>query len=397
MPFSDVTKTFTRVWQFVDQFATRDAVSRSALDTAVSDVADGLNATNLYLKGLIDALASSEMYLGVKASAPVLNNENAPLVSGNLYVNSTGYVLWVFNGSDWVPTSDLPAASTYFKTLVGASTAKAMRGLLELGTAAEVNTTNFATAAQGQNAEAALAISAAQKYAFSDTLLTGGPTAYTLDYPEEVTALATGQVFQFTVNAASTGAVTLNVNGLGAKSVRRYNTSLAFSNVDAGDWQAGEVHRVIYDGVRFITTTSLGAKVGFRGMVEKATSNQALSGSVDDVYPDVVKMWEAINSANPVKARGTINGTSATPTASGGANIASVTKNGTGDYTVSFTNPMADENYQVSVQAKGTGGVGARGFINHVCSAGNVRIYFDDLNGARIDRDFTFMAVGVLA
>jgi hypothetical protein len=55
------------------------------------------------------------------------------------------------------------------------------------------------------------------------------------------------------------------------------------------------------------------------------------------------------------------NGTSASPiTPRAAYNVSSVTKNGTGDYTLNFTNALADANYSVSASASviltGTGG-----------------------------------------
>lgn len=62
-----------------------------------------------------------------------------------------------------------------------------------------------------------------------------------------VSAYAAGQVFRFVAAGANTGAVTLNVNGLGAKTVtKRGATALA-----AGDIAAGSVVTVTYDGTQF--------------------------------------------------------------------------------------------------------------------------------------------------
>jgi hypothetical protein len=62
-----------------------------------------------------------------------------------------------------------------------------------------------------------------------------------------LTAYAAGQLFYFVANAANTGAVTINIDGLGAKSITRDGaTALA-----AGDINSGEFVVVIYDGTRF--------------------------------------------------------------------------------------------------------------------------------------------------
>lgn len=60
-------------------------------------------------------------------------------------------------------------------------------------------------------------------------------------------AYVTGAMFSFVIANTNTGAVTLNIDGLGAKSVLRNGTD----PVQAGDLTAGNVVVVIYDGTQF--------------------------------------------------------------------------------------------------------------------------------------------------
>ena len=62
-----------------------------------------------------------------------------------------------------------------------------------------------------------------------------------------LTAYAAGQLFYFVAVGANTGAVTLNIDGLGAKAVTRDGASA----LAAGDINSGEIVVVIYDGTRF--------------------------------------------------------------------------------------------------------------------------------------------------
>lgn len=66
------------------------------------------------------------------------------------------------------------------------------------------------------------------------------------------------------------------------------------------------------------------------------------------------------NSLQLCKAWVNFNGTTATPsTIRSSYNVSSITKNGTGDYTVNFATPMADANYSVTfglIGASGSGG-----------------------------------------
>jgi hypothetical protein len=69
--------------------------------------------------------------------------------------------------------------------------------------------------------------------------------------------------------------------------------------------------------------------------------------------------WASTAPATPVgaiKAWGVFDGTAASPTCSANGNVASITKNGTGDYTATFTNALSSANYSVSIMAQGTTG-----------------------------------------
>lgn len=74
-----------------------------------------------------------------------------------------------------------------------------------------------------------------------------GTNTITASAPFSMTAYVTGMNFWFVAVGANTGAVTLNLNGLGAKAVtKRGTTALA-----ANDIISGEVCSVYYDGAQF--------------------------------------------------------------------------------------------------------------------------------------------------
>lgn len=61
------------------------------------------------------------------------------------------------------------------------------------------------------------------------------------------TGYFTGMVVVFTANTANTGAATLNVNALGAKTIKKNHDK----DLETGDIEAGQVVIVIYDGTNF--------------------------------------------------------------------------------------------------------------------------------------------------
>jgi hypothetical protein len=89
-----------------------------------------------------------------------------------------------------------------------------------------------------------------------------------------ITAYASGQMFWFVAAADNTGAVTLNVNSLGAKNVTK-NGSTALT---AGEIKSGQTVAVIYDGTRFQIVNPV--VIGLTGLTD--SSNTALGVAAFD-------------------------------------------------------------------------------------------------------------------
>lgn len=86
---------------------------------------------------------------------------------------------------------------------------------------------------------------------------TGGTgNAYTITPTPVVTAYGTWQEFRILANRTNTGAVTLNVNGLGARDVSKINRSGSPIALEAGDIQIGGTYVVVYDGTRMTMVES---------------------------------------------------------------------------------------------------------------------------------------------
>jgi hypothetical protein len=84
------------------------------------------------------------------------------------------------------------------------------------------------------------------------TSVSGADTITAVGAPV-VAAYAAGQMFYFVATGDNTGAVTLNIDSLGAKAVTR-DGSVALA---AGDIKSGEVVVVVYDGTRFQVVSQL--------------------------------------------------------------------------------------------------------------------------------------------
>jgi len=79
-------------------------------------------------------------------------------------------------------------------------------------------------------------------------------------------------------------------------------------------------------------------------------------------------------------------------------NVSSVTVNGTGDYTINFTNALADANYAAGGMLSWTNGVNASGAVSIRTDAGTptasaFRINCVGQNGTAYDRDYVLVSV----
>jgi len=86
-------------------------------------------------------------------------------------------------------------------------------------------------------------------------LLTASPT---------VVAYGAGQRFTFIAAAANTASVTINIDSLGAKTVKKDG---GLTNLEAGDIRAGQIVDVIYDGVDMLLQTEPVASPAYLGAV----------------------------------------------------------------------------------------------------------------------------------
>lgn len=105
-----------------------------------------------------------------------------------------------------------------------------------------------------------------------------GADTITASAPIGLSAYATGQKFSFVSAGANTGAVTLNINAIGAKSVTKDGTTA----LAADDIVSGAVCVVVYDGTQFqlVTTKSVpAASETVSGRVELATAAEVSAGT----------------------------------------------------------------------------------------------------------------------
>jgi hypothetical protein len=128
-----------------------------------------------------------------------------------------------------------------------------------------------------------------------------------------ITAYATGNLFSFVAVATNTGATTINLNSLGAKSITKSGTTA----LAAGDIVSGQVYLIEYDGTRF-----------------QLINPSSVSSSVSSISFGSTGLTPAIATSGAVTVAGTL------ATANGGTGTPGTTANLTVDGTnaVGFLN-----------------------------------------------------------
>jgi hypothetical protein len=105
------------------------------------------------------------------------------------------------------------------------------------------------------------------------------------------------------------------------------------------------------------------------------------STSATNAIKGSAKAWVNFNGTGTVAIRGSYN-------------VSSITDNGTGDYTVNFTNAMSDTNYSANVTACNPGGY-AMGTLYQTSpmATGSVRVVYCGFNSALYDATVVSVAV----
>lgn len=262
--------------------------------------------------------------------------------------------------------------------------------------------------------------------------LGGGTTAYTLSYSVNPASYVTGETFRVICNASCTGDSTLNINGLGAKHIFKPSSSGPVV-LASGDLQAGEMYVFSFDAALNSSAggfhvSGVASQAGVTSLADGTNGGMTVSASTGAVTisQNVADLSAAtptqastlafeagsgtkkatlagaansyINVAAATKAQmqtGTDNTTVATParvndhdgtakawivfdgtattpitpTASFGIS-GNVTKNGTGDYSMTFATAWADATKFIMT-----------GSYQNTANGANVPMIFDTADG----------------
>ncbi len=129
------------------------------------------------------------------------------------------------------------------------------------------------------------------------TLTTAGTTtAYTLTYDVAGAAYYEGELFVFVLNATTGAAPTLDINGLGARNLRKF-VSGAWANVAAGDFKADEVMVVRTAAATFDVISRPPSPSQFVSTIVTALSTGTGTIPLDDTIPQKTEGNEVMTLA----------------------------------------------------------------------------------------------------
>ncbi len=158
---------------------------------------------------------------GTTITSSVINSTNTDF--------ATGLTNAITRDGQSPPTADLPMGGNNH-TNVGAATVR----------------TEYARADQVQDASTVWLTAVA------------GTNTITATAPLSMSAYTAGQMFRFIPAVSNTGAATINLNGIGAKSITK-NGILA---LEAGDMISNQIQTIIYDGTQFQLISPLRMRAG---------------------------------------------------------------------------------------------------------------------------------------
>lgn len=132
---------------------------------------------------------------------------------------------------------------------------------------------------------------------------TGSANAYVVAYSVAPAALRTGQVYSFITNFAVTGTATVNINALGAKTIKK-DVAGVLTALSSGDMASGQFVMLAYNGTDMIWVNWQGPSTAVPSL---ASTTEVLTGTdaAKTTTPDAIAaLWE---QGSDIASSGTIS------------------------------------------------------------------------------------------
>jgi hypothetical protein len=198
--------------------------------------------------------------------------------------------------------------------------------------------------------------------------------------------IATGNIIATVAQMA--GLTTTGITTSTVSAITLSGTNITINNGDL----------VIGSGIAPGTTVSSGA--GTTNIVLSSAVNSTTSSNQLTIYPSGKIVTSNVIAGQLCRAWVNFNGTTASPsTIRASYNVSSVTKNGTGDYTLNFTTAMVDVNYITQFTSDAAGSFGGIANINTGKTASSapttsaVRVFVVNDSGSVVDATYCHVAI----
>lgn len=131
----------------------------------------------------------------------------------------------------------------------------------------------------------------------------GGSDAYAITLAPAITAYTTGVQYRFKANTANTGAATLNINSVGAQTIKKVAGGIT-TDLDSNDIRAGQWVDVVWDGTNFQMLSQLGNAPGSTSPTTATTTSTGTQNDFNFSNADVLY----VNSASNLLLNGLVAG-----------------------------------------------------------------------------------------
>lgn len=200
-------------------------------------------------------------------------------------------------------------ASTTSTQLAGVISDETGSGALVFGTSPTLTTPTLGAASGTSiNLSGAATVGAGVNYCAD----AGVSDAYACSLSPAITAYSTGTIYTFKANTANTGAATLNLNSLGAKTIVKTAGGITTTLAD-NDIRAGSIVEVVYDGTNLqLISASANAASGGSGItvgtttITSGTATRILRESAGNVVTEDANL---VNDGSTVTTGTGISGT----------------------------------------------------------------------------------------
>ena len=354
-----------------------------------------------------------DRYLGAKTADPALDNDGNALILGALYFNTTDGVMKVYTASGWIAASSASVATLATFEFVATSGQTVFSGndangaSLSYVAPALIVTLNGVRLRPGDDYTATngTSITLVSAAALNDELVVDAFGSFLVANTYTIAQTDAGFV-----------AVTGNQSIAGNKNFAGNTLYVDDTNDRVGVGTASPTHKLTigYSNSDAQNKIAIGTANGYQGFLDYNSGNEVFNientsdystgginfkvNGADRGFFDINGNFKfnsgygSVATAYGCRAWVNFNGTGTVSIRASG-NVSSITDNGSGDYTINFSNAMPDNNYSVSMSVRPLSDSKERPELGSTIATNAVRVINDDGLNTLIDTDLFTVAV----